>query len=177
MAFSIIPFLLLAIPLAEIATFILVGNQIGVLATLGLILFTAILGSILLRIQGFGILQRINTEARAGRVPSRDLIHGVMILLAGVLLLTPGFVTDTMGFLLFIPQVRDFGWRFLKDRVTVVAAGMARGGPSASGTRSGDGQNAQSYGREPVIELDEEDFQRDPPADSPWNDGPQGGRR
>lgn len=157
MAFSIVPFLLLVLPIAEIATFIVVGREIGVLATLGLILLTAILGSLLLRIQGFGILKRISEESGAGRIPGRELIHGVMILVAGVLLLTPGFVTDTLGFLLFIPKVRDLGWRLVKDRITIVASGTAGG------------ERTRRAGK-PVIDLDEEDFHRESSPDSPWRD-------
>lgn len=163
MRFSIVPFLLLAMPIAEIAVFILVGQQIGLLPTLGLILFTAVLGAILLRVQGFGLLQRISSEAQAGRVPGRELVHGVMILVAGVLLLTPGFVTDTLGFLLFIPAVRDLGWRLVRDRVIIVAHGM--GGRRARGSGRGPGHGGPG---EPVIDLDEADFERNPSPDSPW---------
>lgn len=168
MAFSIVPFLLLAIPLSEIAAFILVGREIGIVATLGLVLFTAILGSILLRVQGFGLLQRISAETREGRVPGRELIHGVMILVAGVLLLVPGFVTDALGFLLFIPAVRDFGWRLIRERITIVASGMAgRGGKTSGYDRPRYGGSGGS-----TIDLGEEDFQRQPPQDSPWRDKP-----
>jgi UPF0716 protein FxsA len=170
MRLAIIPFLLLAVPLAEIAAFILVGRQIGVVATLALVLVTAVIGSILLRIQGFGLLQRITAETRAGRVPGRELVHGVMILIAGVLLLVPGFVTDALGFLLFVPKLRDMGWRLIRDRVTVVAADIGRG---AAGRGRGD-PAAGRYGTrytpagEPVIDLDDDDFQRDPDPSSPW---------
>lgn len=123
MPFSLVPFLLLAIPIAEIAAFVVIGGQIGVFATLAMIVVTAVIGSILLRVQGFSLIARIQAETDAGRVPGRELVHGVMILVAGVLLLTPGFITDTMGFLLFIPALRDLGWRFLKNRITVVPAG------------------------------------------------------
>lgn len=166
MAFSLVPFvLLLVLPIAEIVVFIVVGGQIGVLATLGLILLTAILGSILLRVQGLGLLQRISAEAKGGRMPSRELIHGVMVLVAGVLLLAPGFVTDTLGLLLFIPQVRDLGWRLIRDRITIVATSMASGGRARY-----DPQSRYSPQREPVIDLDEEDFHRDPSPDSPWRE-------
>lgn len=130
MPFSIVPFFLLAIPLLEIAVFVVVGSQIGVLPTLGLVLLTAVAGTILLRIQGFGLLARVRHTLDAGRMPGRDLVHGVMIMIAGVLLLTPGFVTDALGFLLFVPAIRDIGWRFLRDRITVVAAGAAGGRPN-----------------------------------------------
>jgi UPF0716 protein FxsA len=109
MRFSFIPFLLLVIPLAEIAAFVVIGGQIGVWATLGMVLLTAAIGSFLLRWQGVGLFNKINTEMRANRVPGRELVHGVMILVAGVLLLTPGFVTDSLGFLLFVPGVPRCG--------------------------------------------------------------------
>ena len=160
MPFSIIPFLLLAIPLAEIAAFVVIGGQIGVWWTLLMVLVTAIGGSILLRIQGFGLLNRIRTEIDAGRVPSRELVHGVMILIAGILLLTPGFITDAMGFALFIPQLRDALWAFAKTRIrfeTVVMDGRGR----SSAYRGRDSS---------VIDLDEDEFNREPDDTSPWND-------
>lgn len=157
--FSYIPFLLLAVPLAEITVFVLVGGQIGVLATIGLVLATAVTGAILLRIQGFGVMERIRRTLEAEQIPGRELVHGVMIMIAGVLLLTPGFVTDTCGFLLFVPAIRDIGWRFVRDRI-VVQTVHAR----SPGHRPGHGPS-----RGPTIDLDEDDFssdRRDPR--SPW---------
>ena len=71
-------------------------------------------------------LQRIQTEIKAGRVPGRELVHGVIIVAAGVLLLTPGLVTDVFGYLLFIPKVRDLVWRALSRRVVVTASEVVR---------------------------------------------------
>ena len=161
MPFSIIPFLLLAIPLLEIAVFVVVGGQIGVLATLGLVLLTAVAGSILLRIQGFGLLARVQNTLNEGRVPGRDLVHGVMIMIAGILLLTPGFVTDTLGFLLFVPAIRDAGWAFLRKRIVVVTPGGAqRPGPDGPGR-----------GRARTIDLDMADYSSGEASDSsPWRD-------
>lgn len=164
MRFSIIPFLLLVVPIAEISAFVVIGGKIGLAATLGLILVTAVIGSVLLRWQGLGLLARISAEMQAGRVPGRDLVHGVMILVAGVLLLVPGFVTDTLGFLLFIPPVREAAWRFLKSRVTIVPAG-----PIFSDPRGGRGR--EPGGRGPVVDLDERDFRRSDPGKSPWSSG------
>ena len=122
MPFALIPFLLLVIPIAEIAGFIIIGDLIGLWPTLGMILVTAIGGSILLRVQGFGILNRIQTEMRSNKVPAREMVHGVMIMIAGVLLLTPGFITDTLGFLLFVPPLRDWGWSLIKSRISVAVS-------------------------------------------------------
>ncbi|MEM6463687.1 MAG: FxsA family protein [Pseudomonadota bacterium] len=159
MPFSLIPLLLLIIPLAEIAAFVVIGREIGVLWTLAMVFFTAVLGSILLRVQGFGLVNRIRQETEAGRVPGRELVHGVMILIAGVLLLTPGFITDAIGFLLFVPAIRDAGWRLIKSRITIVsAAGFADERPGTN----------DSSGSGPTIDLGERDFKRDPDPDSPW---------
>ena len=160
MPFSIGPLLLLIVPLAEIAAFVIIGREIGVFWTLAMVFVTAVLGSILLRVQGFGLIARIQRESEAGRVPGRELVHGVMILIAGVLLLTPGFITDAIGFLLFVPAIRDAGWQLIKSRISVVTMGGfqdAGRGPRADGNRSN------------TIELNEEDFKRNPDPDSPWN--------
>lgn len=170
MSLSLIPFLLLVVPLAEIAAFVLIGGQIGVWATLGLVLLTAIIGSALLRWQGIGLFNRISAEMRADRVPGRELIHGVMILVAGVLLLTPGFVTDTLGFLLFIPAVRDAVWRMLKDRIVVQTVSSsfscARRDPGNSPRHGGDGPAGGD-----IIDLEQGEFERQPDRSSPWTDG------
>lgn len=147
-AFPIVPLLMLALPLAEIAVFVLVGSHIGVLATIGLVVATTILGAVLLRIQGFGILARMRETMDAGGSPGRDLVHGLMIMLAGVLLLVPGFITDVIGLLLFIPPVRDLGWRLIKSRITVVTA---TAGPGFAYRRS----------RGRTIDLDTDDYARD----------------
>lgn len=143
MTFPFLPLLLLGLPLAEIAVFVLVGGEIGALATVGLVIATTILGAVLLRVQGFGAMTRIRAVMDAGESPGRDLVHGAMIMLAGLLLLLPGFITDALGLLLFIPPVREFAWRFLKNRVTVIDVGVWRG-PA----------------RDTTIDLDAEDYSR-----------------
>lgn len=173
MRFSLIPLLLIVIPIAEIATFIVVGQYIGILPTLGLILLTAIIGTTLLRWQGVSILNRISAETHAGRVPGRDLVHGAMILVAGVLLLTPGFVTDTLGFLLFVPAVRDRAWLLLKNRITVVASNgifTARTGDGGMPPRGGPRGGSQGGHRGgPVVDLDADEYSHSAEnRNSPW---------
>ena len=158
MRFALIPFLLLlVIPIAEIATFILVGGAIGVGRTLLLILVTAVIGTLLLRAQGMGLIARIQNEVNAGRVPARELVHGLMLLLAGVLLLTPGFVTDAVGFSLFVPPVRDAVWHLVKGRVTTrLRGGFAGVGGAFGGPRPG----APFGSRSGTIDLDEAEYRR-----------------
>ena len=181
MRFSFVPLLLLLIPLAEIGTFIVVGGEIGVFWTLAMVFATAVLGTILLRVQGLGLMNKIQREMAEGRVPGRELVHGVMIMIAGVLLLTPGFITDTIGFLLFVPAIRDAGWRLVKNRISQVSVnGFAQGGFAQGGfTESNFSQdNFTEHGvkpgpepvESPTIDLDEEEFHRDPDPNSPWNE-------
>lgn len=167
MRFSLIPLLLLVVPLAEIAAFVVIGGQIGVWATLGMVLLTAVIGSFLLRWQGIGLFNRINAEMRADRVPGRELVHGVMILVAGVLLLTPGFVTDSLGFLLFVPGFRDTVWRLLKDRIVVQGMSASFGSAQGSGGAPGTGRGPS---RDGVVDLDEDEYMRNPDSSSPWSD-------
>ena len=157
--FSLIPFLFLAVPLTEIAVFVLVGSKIGVLPTIGLVILTAVAGSILLRWQGFNALARIQRELAAHKVPGKEMVQGVMILLAGFLLLTPGFVTDTLGLLLFIPPVRDAVWRFLSSRVNVQTFG------------TGFAQNGKGRPEPGVVDLEEDEYQREGNSNSPWSIG------
>lgn len=159
----LIPLLLLIVPILEIAVFIVVGGEIGVLATLALVFATAVLGTILLRLQGFQLIARIRSEMEADRIPGRELAHGAMLLAAGILLLTPGFVTDTLGFLLFVPPLRDAIWKFiaarLKDAVVVRTSG---GRPRRPGPRR--------PGAPDVVDLDPADYERRPDPSSPWRD-------
>ncbi len=156
---AIIPFLLLVTPILEIAVFILIGGQIGVIMTLAMILLTAIIGSILLRVQGFSLLGRIQDKVQANELPGEELISGVMVLVAGVLLLTPGFVTDAIGFLLFFPPFRKILWNSIASKVII---------------RTSAPFGQESYDRHPksgpdVIDLDASEFSEKPNPDSPWN--------
>ncbi len=164
MPFAIIPFLLLIVPIVEIGAFIAIGGEIGIAATLLMILVTAIIGTILLRYQGFQLITRIRSELDSGKMPAKALGDGAMILIAGILLLTPGFVTDAIGFSLFIPFVRSAIWSFLASRISVVVPGGATFRNNHYEEPFHDGDQG------PVIDLDEEEYhtgESDP--DSPWN--------
>ena len=104
------PFVLLAlfigIPLLEIAVFIQIGGYVGLWPTLGIVVLTAVLGTALLQIQGFGTLRKAEAHMNKGELPIGEVVSGVFLLVAGALLLTPGFFTDAIGFALFVPAVR-----------------------------------------------------------------------
>jgi len=104
--FSLILALFIAIPLVEMYVLIKVGGVIGAFPTIFLVVFTAFLGVWLIRIQGFSTLQRIRATLNAGGIPAIEMMEGVVLFLAGALLLTPGFVTDSIGFLCLVPPVR-----------------------------------------------------------------------
>ena len=97
----------IAVPLVEIGVFIQVGGLIGLWPTLAVVVLTAIIGTWLLRQQGLATLGRARAQMDQGVLPTRELFDGICLLFAGALLLTPGFVTDTVGFLLFVPPLRD----------------------------------------------------------------------
>ncbi len=166
---ALTPFILLSLPLAEIATFIVVGNYIGVWFTLLLVLLTSAIGAILLKVQGFGVLERIRQMGPQEGVPGKDLMHGAMIFLAGMFLILPGFLTDVIGFLLFIPAVREMAWGLFRHRFTVAEAGQG----FYAGNRHDTAGKSSQVPR--TIELDDEDFTRQddgpPPSDRPKGSG------
>ncbi|WP_276119643.1 FxsA family protein [Pararhizobium qamdonense] len=154
----IIPFVFLLMPIAEIATFIIVGREVGVGITLLLVLGSAIAGAVLLRIQGFGVLRKIQEASQTGTDPGRQLVHGVMIVIAAFLLIIPGFISDIAGLLLFIPAVRDFGWSFVKNRLTIVTTGMGTG--RGFSRRPEPDPNGPRRAGPRVIDLDDDDYSR-----------------
>ncbi len=109
----------LLVPILEIALFIQVGGLIGLWPTLAIVVLTAVLGTWLVRSQGIQALQQLQSSFANLRDPTESLAHGAMILLAGALLLTPGFFTDAVGFALLMPPVRLAVYRHLRSRVHV----------------------------------------------------------
>lgn len=98
--------LFVGVPILEIAAFIKIGGWIGLAPTLLGCVLTAVIGAFLVQLQGFGVLKNAQAAIARNELPFDQIAHGVLILVAGVLLMTPGYVTDTMGFLLLIPAVR-----------------------------------------------------------------------
>ena len=176
MPFALIPFLLLVIPIVEIAAFIGIGGQIGIWLTLLMILVTAIIGTILLRVQGFQLIRQIQSELNGGKIPGRALGHGFLMLIAGLLLLTPGFITDALGFVLFVPAIRDLIWNTAKSRIHVVVPGTAREFTGDQIWPEDTHKDDHSYDGETVIDLSEDDYSTDSKPDdgssSPWNAKP-----
>jgi len=139
----ILVLLFIVVPIAELYVIIQVGQWIGVVPTLILLLADAILGSMLLKHEGRGAWRRFNEALAARRFPGREVADGVLIVIGGTLLLTPGFITDIFGLFLLVPPTRAIARRLLK-RVTLgrfavvsVGGGGFDGPPSGSGPRPG----------------------------------------
>ncbi|SMQ85984.1 UPF0716 protein FxsA [Devosia lucknowensis] len=116
--FIAIGFLLL--PLIEIALFVIVGRAIGVFPTLGLVILGAVAGAMLLRQQGLGVVSRLRSNVRAGTIPGRTMFDAMLIGLAAILLVLPGFLSDMVALALLIPPVRGWMFKALASRVRVV---------------------------------------------------------
>lgn len=104
--FAILLALFFIVPIIEIYLLIEVGSIIGSIPTIFAVVFTAVLGVWLLRIQGFSTLHRVQQTAAQGGIPAIEMLEGAMLLVAGALLLTPGFFTDAIGFLCLVPPLR-----------------------------------------------------------------------
>ncbi|HET9120676.1 MAG TPA: FxsA family protein [Solirubrobacterales bacterium] len=152
MLFLVVIFIL--VPIAELYVIIQVGNVIGLGPTLFLLLADAVLGSLLWRHQGRAAWVRFNRALAEGRVPHKEVFDGVLVILGGALLITPGFLTDILGLILLIPPtravVRAMSARFVRRRIALGEAvwtfGTPRRGPSPrpapngpAGTRRGPG--------------------------------------
>jgi len=111
--------LFVAVPLIEIALFIKVGGFLGLWPTLGIVVATAFLGTWLVRAQGAAAMNRLRGSFSQLQDPTQPLADGAMILFAGALLLTPGFFTDAIGFLLLFPPFRTAAFQYFKKRVKV----------------------------------------------------------
>jgi UPF0716 protein FxsA len=133
----------ICVPIVEIAVFIQVGGVIGVWPTIGLTLLTAIVGTALLRAEGLATLARAQATLASGEPPVAEMLDGMCLLLAGALLLTPGFVTDAIGLILFVPPVRAMIgralWRAFERSGRIHVWGVG-GGPRPPGDRVIEGE-------------------------------------
>jgi len=104
------------VPLVELFLLVKLGTVVGVGPTIGLVIFTGVLGAWLARQQGLGVLRRLRVELAEGRLPAGALIDGLLILVAGAVLLTPGLLTDALGFVLLVPPSRAVVRRIVAAR-------------------------------------------------------------
>ncbi|WP_372787684.1 FxsA family protein [Paraconexibacter sp.] len=125
--------LFLIVPIAELYVIIQVGQAIGALNTVGILILDSIVGSLLLRSQGRAVWRRFNDALAAGRAPAREVLDGVLVIFGGALLITPGFLSDVFGILMLAPPSRVVIRRILTRRLTSRAAFVVAGPAGAAG--------------------------------------------
>jgi UPF0716 protein FxsA len=114
--------LFIVVPIVELYVIIQVGHVLGVANTLGLLILVSFVGAWLMKREGLSTWRRAQRQVEAGTVPGRELVDGALIVLAGALLLAPGFVTDAVGLLLLLPPVRGSVRSFARHRLERRAA-------------------------------------------------------
>ena len=181
-------FLLLAVPLLELYVVIEVWQQIGGFETIFLLIAISIAGAWLVKREGLGVWLRFNQQLAKGELPTNELIDGALILFAGALMLTPGFITDGVGLLLLFPLTRAGIRRLvrvrLNSRLEVYAArGQAFGGGTGAGGAGGPGVRFVTFGTagaprwtpstrgDDIIDVTPDDG--DPPPDPGGSDTPE----
>ena len=143
-------------PIAEMYLLIEVAGYINTWPTIGLVMLTAVIGVALLKRQGVATLTRGMSRLNAGEVPAREMAEGILLAVAGALLITPGFVTDTVGFVLLFPPSRMFIAQQMLKRVQVQAvSGMQTSYSDYQSGRSA-GQGAENPRRDGVVTLEGE---------------------
>jgi UPF0716 protein FxsA len=149
MPFLLLLFLFVAVPILEIYVIIQVGQAIGALWTIALLIADSIAGGVLMRSQGRAAWRRFQQALAEGRMPAREVLDGVLVIFGGAFLLTPGFCSDIVGALLLVPPsravirrmlVRRFSMRMLGDLPSpgIPGAGRRRGGPGGPGAPGDD---------------------------------------
>lgn len=143
----------LLLPLVEIALFIVVGRAIGLFPTLALVILAAIAGGLLLRQQGLGVVSRLRNNVNAGTIPGRTMFDAMLIGLAAVFLVLPGFLSDIFALALLVPAVRGWIFSALAGRVRVVE--------TTTSYRRQDGSGQWQDHEVRALELDDEDWRED----------------
>lgn len=150
----LLPFFLL-LPIIEITLLIKVGQQVGVLYTLGLLLLMGVVGSFLLRQQGFSTLLKVNERLQKGDLPAEEIVGGMVLALGALLLVIPGFFTDILAFFCLLPPTRYLLVKYLLKRGLFMAAGNPAGQFYASSSRSAaDDVIEGQFSREDTRQLD-----------------------
>ncbi len=168
----------LVTPIVELWVIVQVASSTGVLNAIGLLVLVSVVGAWLVKREGLGILRRIGEETAAGRIPGKEIVDGLLVLFAGALMLTPGFVTDALGLSLLFPPTRALVRAVATRRFTrSVADGRTsfRYGRRVGGTHQVGGRSGRHGGRHggPLGDgvLDAESWEDDRPDGPPRLDG------
>jgi UPF0716 protein FxsA len=142
---ALLAFLFLVVPLAELAVIVQVAGSIGVLNTIALLVAVSLVGAWLAKREGLVTVRRIQAAMGRGEIPSREVADGALILFAGALMITPGFISDVLALVLLFPPSRAVGRRVLmrtvaaRGRARVTVIGTRRAGRRGAPTGDGDG--------------------------------------
>lgn len=144
--------LFIVVPLLELLVIIQVGQWIGGVPTVLLLLGVSLVGAYLVKREGLRAWRRFRQALAEGRVPTREVFDGALLLLGGALLLTPGFLTDAFGLLMLLPMGRSAARRLLRGRVTLISTASPRGQSRRARPSRGNGE---------VLDVEVIDIQRD----------------
>ena len=117
--FPLLMLLFIVVPMVEIGLFIQVGGLLGLWPTIAIVFLTAVIGASLVRSQGIATLTSVQNKLQQGEMPTQEIIEGMLLAVAGVLLLTPGFMTDALGLVLLLPPSRAKVAQLLMQKVTL----------------------------------------------------------
>ncbi len=162
--FPIVFLLFIAVPIIEISLFIQVGGFLGLWPTIALVVITAIVGASLVRSQGIQTLLSVQNRLQQGELPAQQIVEGVMLAVAGVLLLTPGFMTDTLGMIILIPGPRAAIAAQLMKRVKVNTFSAGNGFHTHSGFGHDPFQSSNDDGHTFEGESERKDDDKDDPT-------------
>lgn len=155
--------LFVAMPIIEIAVLLRIGSALGWLPTLTIVILTAILGTAMLRQQGLATIASARQRLDAGEMPAQQLLEGMLLLIGGVLLLTPGFVTDAFGFACLVPWTRRWLSARIAARSTISFGGVAgAAGVSGAEIPGQGGYKGQTVGSGSTSGARQADTAKDP---------------
>lgn len=155
--------LFVVVPIVELYLLLQVGQAIGVLPTIGLLIADSVLGSVLLRTQGRSAWRRLRETIAAGRMPAREVVDGALIVFGGALLLTPGFLSDVLGLVLLVPPTRAIVRRVLVARFAGRMVASAATGASRRAGRVFFERRPTGAAREPRFDVDGTATETEPP--------------
>ncbi|SMY37806.1 phage T7 F exclusion suppressor FxsA [Photobacterium malacitanum] len=143
--FPLLMLLFIVVPIVEIGLFIQVGGLLGLWPTIAIVLLTAVIGASLVRSQGIATLISVQNKLQQGEMPTQEIVEGMLLAVAGVLLLTPGFMTDALGLVLLLPSSRAKVAQLLMQKVTLKSNFSHFGGGFSQHRHSEHGANGDVF--------------------------------
>jgi len=164
--------LFVVMPIIEMMVLFEVGSRIGAMYTIGLVLLTAVIGINILKQQGFSTLTRAQQRLNNGELPAQELLEGFMLAIGGALLLTPGFVTDAIGFTLLMPFTRKAlaAWMIRTGKIQALGSGAGGFSFTSFSARAGGWPPGSGSGKASGGSFYEGEFSREPPPAMPLDD-------